>query len=186
MQKTAVLRFRLRQFALNGKIDLDGGTLANNTVEFNHSVVQLYSMFDDGQAQAGAADLFGMTFIDAVKSLKNTFLMFRWNADPCISHRENGFVFFDFYGHENRAFSVIVFYGVITEIENDTLEKLSDTADDGGFSAKMYLNAGGFRFRQKRPHGLGCQRIKIGVFPLHTFRAFVQTGQPDYVFYQPD
>ena len=53
-------------------------------LELDLRAVVLCGMLDDGKAKTGAANLLGMTFIDAVKSLKYTALVGVGNADASI------------------------------------------------------------------------------------------------------
>ena len=76
--------YQISRLFCSGKVDSDRRALTGVALEFNLRAVVLCGMLDDGKAETGAANLLGMTFIDAVKSLKYTALVGVGNTNASI------------------------------------------------------------------------------------------------------
>ena len=76
--------YQISRLFCSGKVDSDRRALTGVALEFNLRAVVLCGMLDDGKAKTGAANLLGMTFIDAVKSLKYTALVGVGNTNASI------------------------------------------------------------------------------------------------------
>ena len=81
-----------------------------------------YDMFDDGQSQAGAAEVSASTVIDAVKSFKQSRQMLYRDARSLIAYM-NGYFGITFFTHDiDFASRLTEFDGIMDEIDNRLLQ----------------------------------------------------------------
>ena len=88
-------------------------------------------MLDDGQAQAGAADGFGVALIDAVKPLENALLVLLRNADARVPDRQHHAAVGFGHVHIHPSAGLIVLAGVGEEIAHHHAD-LARHAHHGG------------------------------------------------------
>src|ERR1700722_2810119 len=67
--------------ARHGDEQAEGGTVAGGAVNLDRAAVDLHDVFDNRQAQAGAAKFSGAGAIDAVKTLENERHLMLGDAD---------------------------------------------------------------------------------------------------------
>ena len=88
--------------------------------------MKLGGMLHNGKPQAGAAHLLGMALVHPIKPLKHPFLLMNGNADTGIRYGKYRSVFLILYRHGNAAASHIIFDGVIANIVQDLMNRISD------------------------------------------------------------
>ena len=71
------------------KHELERTATANRTRQFNLSAQGLDSVFDDCQAQSGAAHVTRSRFVDPIKPFEHAALMFRGDSDSVIGDGNN-------------------------------------------------------------------------------------------------
>ena len=87
-------------------------------------------MLDDGQSQAGAADLLGVALVHPVKPLEHPLLMLRADADAGVRHRENSLIFFLPEPHDDQPAVFVVLDSVVHEVEHNPGNQLRNPLEN--------------------------------------------------------
>lgn len=81
-------------------------------------------VFDDGQSQAGPADLAASSFIDPVKALEDMLFIFFADADAAVFDRDHQQVLLPADQDIHRAAFMIVLDGIADEVADQLLDML--------------------------------------------------------------
>lgn len=99
-----------------GKGDADGSTFTGLTGKINFGTMVGGCVLYDRESQTGAAGLFGVALVYAVKALKDVGMVLRWDADTGVSNGQGDtlIVPIDLYGN-GAAFHVVA-NGVVAQV----------------------------------------------------------------------
>src|ERR1035437_6104712 len=88
------------------------------------STVRLHNVFDDGEAEAGAAELTAACFVDTIKTLKDMKKMLLGDAGAIVGDR-GYYETVLFLGRDRNAATVLcVVDGVVEQVEEDLMQSL--------------------------------------------------------------
>ena len=66
------------------KQNFKAASFSRFALQFQFRIMTHYTMFYDGKTQTGSADLFGMALVHTIEPLKDSLLLFVWDADTGI------------------------------------------------------------------------------------------------------
>ena len=89
------------------------------------AAVGLDDVFDDGEAEAGAALVAGAGAIDAIEAFEDAALCFGWNARAVVGNGDGRAVGVHFGGDGNGAAGRAVFDSVVDEVVDDLFETIA-------------------------------------------------------------
>jgi len=75
---------------LGGQNYCESAPLPYSRFNTKAAAVAIHDVFDDREAQTGAAELLGAVAVDSIESLRETWNMDRIDPVSCVRHRENG------------------------------------------------------------------------------------------------
>lgn len=101
-------------FLRNG--DGYGGAFVKPAFKRNLAAEIFDGVLDYRKPQSRSADLFGMAFINAEKSLKYPFLLVFGNADAGVGYRDLGKIALILYAYLNGAVFTVVFNGIVAKV----------------------------------------------------------------------
>lgn len=81
-------------------------------------------VFDDGQSQAGPADLAASSFVHPVETFEDMLFIFLADADAAVFHRDHQQVLLSADQHIDRSAFMIIFDGIADEIADELLHML--------------------------------------------------------------
>lgn len=116
-------------------MDGEGGTLAGGAFGEDVGVERLDEVFDDGEAEAGAAEGAVASGVDAVETLEDAGEVFGGDADAGVAHDDDGGVAGAAEVEFDAAAGGGVGDGVVDEVVDDEAESFAVAGHDeiGGF-----------------------------------------------------
>jgi len=106
-----------------GKEDAECASFAGHTVDFDAAPVDLNDVLDNGEPQAGSADLPAPGLVHPVKALKETGEVLFFNADALVTHLDENALIGVFGADPDLTVRMAVFDGIVQEVHHGLFKK---------------------------------------------------------------
>ena len=115
---------------LLGKSDRKYRAFAEFTFDTDLRAVDHSGVFDDGEAQTGAAHFVGVALVDPVETLEDPVQVLGRNADSIVRDSEFCFVAGVADGHEDIAAFFAIVNGVAAQVVDNAVQNLGHAVHD--------------------------------------------------------